>query len=210
MDLTRTRVDGRAMERLYSFYSPFYDFTFGALLIPGRRKAMSLLQRKPNQRVLEVGIGPGSTLSLYPHDTNIVGIDISPKMIERAKAKAARLRNGREISLHVMDASRLEFPDNSFDAVISSYVITVVPDPLRVCREIRRVCKPGGQILVVNHSRSSNGLRGKLEDIFSPLCVRMGFVTDLDVIEVIRRAGIAVENVLGVPMSVHKVIVGRK
>lgn len=208
--MIKTRVDGRAMERLYSFYSPFYDFTFGALLTPGRRKAMSLLKKRPNQRVLEVGIGPGSTLGLYPHDTNIVGIDISPKMIEKARAKATRLRNGREISLHVMDACRLEFPDESFDAVVSSYVITVVPDPLRVCHEMRRVCKPGGQILIVNHSRSSNGLRGKIEDIFSPLCVRMGFVTDLDVVGVVKRAGIKIENILGVPMSIHKVIVGHR
>jgi len=208
--MIRTRVDGRAMERLYSFYSPFYDFTFGAILSPGRRKAMSLLQKRHGQRVLEVGIGPGSTLGLYPHDTNIVGIDISPKMIEKARSKATRLSNGREISLHVMDACRLDFPDASFDAVVSSYVITVVPDPLKACNEMFRVCKPGGQILIVNHSRSDKPLRGKIEDIFSPLFVHMGFVTDLDVIKVVKRAGITIEGVHSVPMGVHKVIVGSK
>jgi phosphatidylethanolamine/phosphatidyl-N-methylethanolamine N-methyltransferase len=198
------------MERLYSFYSPFYDFTFGKLLSPGRKKAMSLLQRNPGQRILEVGIGPGSTLGLYPHDTNIVGIDISDRMIAKAREKAVRLRNGREISLHVMDACKLDFPDASFDAVVSSYVITVVPDPLRACAEIRRVCKPGGQIIVVNHTRSDNGFKGKLEDVFSPLFVKLGFVTDLDVIAVMRRAGIRIQDVHDCPMSVHKVIVGRK
>jgi phosphatidylethanolamine/phosphatidyl-N-methylethanolamine N-methyltransferase len=207
--MIRTRVDGRAMERLYSFYSPFYDYTFGKLLSPGRKKAMGLLQKHPGQRVLEVGIGPGSTLALYPHDTNIVGIDISEKMIARAKAKAARLRNGREISLHVMDACQLDFPDESFDAVVSSYVVTVVPDPVRACSEMRRVCKQGGQIIIVNHTRSNNGI-GKLEDIFSPLFLRLGFVTDLDVIGVVKRSGITIQNVYNCSLKLHKVILGRK
>ncbi|MFH0810664.1 MAG: methyltransferase domain-containing protein [Pseudomonadota bacterium] len=208
--MIKTRVDGRAMERLYSFYSPFYDYTFGAILTPGRKKVMSFLQNKAGQRVLEIGIGPGSTLEMYPHDTNVVGIDISDRMIAKARLKAARLSNGREISLHVMDACKLRFPDASFDAVVSSYVITVVPDPLQACREMLRVCKPGGQILVVNHTRSQHGLKGRLEDVFSPLFVRLGFVTDLDVIKVLKHAGIVVEDIHDCPMSLHKVIVGRR
>jgi phosphatidylethanolamine/phosphatidyl-N-methylethanolamine N-methyltransferase len=198
------------MERLYSFYSPFYDYTFGKILSPGRKKAMGLLQHLPGQRVLEIGIGPGSTLPLYPSDTNIVGIDISEKMIVKARKKAKRMSNGREINLRVMDACRLDFPDASFDAVVSSYVITVVPDPVRACREMRRVCKPGGQIIVVNHTRSANGLRGKLEDVFSPIFVKLGFVTDLDVISVMTGCGIEIEHIHGVPMGLHKVIIGRR
>jgi phosphatidylethanolamine/phosphatidyl-N-methylethanolamine N-methyltransferase len=207
--MIKTRVDGRAMERLYSFYSPFYDYTFGKLLSPGRKKAMGLLRSRPGQRVLEVGIGPGSSLSLYPHDVNIVGIDISAKMIDKAKHKAARLRNGREISLQVMDACNLDFGDESFDAVVSSYVITVVPDPVRAVAEMLRVCRPGGQIIIVNHSRANNGI-GKLEDMFSPFFKRLGFVTDLDVIGLVRRSGMAVQNIYNCPMNLHKVIVGHK
>jgi len=209
--MVRTRVDGRAMERLYSFYSPFYDFTFGKILSPGRRKAMALLEKRPRQRVLEIGIGPGSTLDLYPHDTNIVGIDISAGMIAKATKKAARLRNGREISLAVMDACNLDFPDNSFDAVVSSYVITVVPDPVKACREIFRVCKPGGQILVVNHTRAENGMRGKLEDIMSPVFKKIGFVTDLDVLACLKRSGISIEATHNCSVfNLHKVILARK
>jgi phosphatidylethanolamine/phosphatidyl-N-methylethanolamine N-methyltransferase len=211
MGMMKTRVDGRAMERLYSFYSPFYDYTFGMLLSPGRKKALRLLEKRPGQRVLEIGIGPGSTLGLYPYDANIVGIDISEKMIARAQTKAQKLRNGREISLHVMDAGKLEFADASFDAVVSSYVITVVPDPMRVCGEMHRVCKPGGQIIIVNHTRSGNGFRSKLEDVFSPLFLRLGFVTDLDVLGVVRRSGIQIEGIFDCfPLRLHKVIVGRK
>jgi phosphatidylethanolamine/phosphatidyl-N-methylethanolamine N-methyltransferase len=183
------------MEQLYSFYSPFYEYVFGKLLEPGRRRAFNYLDRRPNQKILEIGIGPGSTLEKYPPQTHLVGIDISASMIQEAQKRAAQLNGGSTFELKVMDASRLEFPSNHFDAVISAYVITTVQDPYQVCREILRVVKPGGQILVINHTRSANGsLLGKIEDLVSPLCVRIGFTTDLDVIRVMREVGIEVHK----------------
>jgi phosphatidylethanolamine/phosphatidyl-N-methylethanolamine N-methyltransferase len=94
-----------------------------------------------------------------------------------------------------MDASQLEFPDNHFDAVMSAYVITTVQDPHKVCREILRVVKPGGQIIIINHTRSPNGrVLGKIEDLLAPVCVRIGFTTDLDVIRVMREVGMKVNQ----------------
>ena len=200
------------MERLYSFYSPFYDFLFGKLLEPGRRKAFRFLSARPAQKILEIGIGTGSSLELYPPYSRIVGIDISPGMIEQAQKKAAALRNGTEIQLLVMDAANLEFPDNTFDAVIASYVITTVPDPQRVCCEILRVTRPGGQIIAVNHSRCENGrFLGKMEELLAPLCVRIGFTTDLDVVKVLRESGIFVDRTIKCNlMHLHRIIMGTK
>jgi phosphatidylethanolamine/phosphatidyl-N-methylethanolamine N-methyltransferase len=183
------------MEKLYSFYCPFYDWVFGKLLGPGRRKAFNYLSRQPNQRVLEIGVGPGSTLEFYPPRTNFVGIDISAAMIEEARKKAANLNSGSRFRLEVMDATSLEFPDNHFDVVMAAYVITTVQDPHKVCREILRVVKPGGQIIAVNHTRSQNGsLWGRVEDVMAPVFVRIGFTTDLDVIKVMNEVGISVQE----------------
>ncbi|MGQ9687583.1 MAG: class I SAM-dependent methyltransferase [Desulfobaccales bacterium] len=185
------------MERLYSFYSPFYDYVFGLLLGPGRRQAFNYLSRRPDQKILEIGVGPGSTLEYYPPHSQVVGIDISAPMIKRARIKASRLNSGSRYEFHVMDACNLEFPDNSFDVVMAAYVITTVCDPHRVCREMLRVVKPGGQIIAVNHSRCQNGSHlGRIEDILAPLFVRIGFTTDLDVIRVMKESGITVQHAL--------------
>lgn len=185
------------MERLYSFYSPFYDYVFGLLLGPGRRQAFNYLSRRPDQKILEIGVGPGSTLEFYPPSSQVVGIDISAPMIKRARKKATRLNSGNRYEFHVMDACNLDFPDNSFDVVMAAYVITTVCDPHRVCREMLRVVRPGGQIIAINHSRCQNGSHlGRIEDILAPVFVRIGFTTDLDVIQVMEESGISVKQAL--------------
>jgi len=191
----KSRVNPSYMEKLYSFYCPFYDWVFGKLLGPGRRKAFNYLSRRPDQKVLEIGVGPGSTLEFYPPRTDFMGIDISAAMIEVARKKAANLNSGSRFHLQVMDATSLEFPDNHFDVVMAAYVITTVQDPHKVCREILRVVKPGGQIIAVNHTRTQNGsLWGRVEDVMAPVFVRIGFTTDLDVIKVMNEVGISVQE----------------
>jgi phosphatidylethanolamine/phosphatidyl-N-methylethanolamine N-methyltransferase len=208
----KCKVNPRYMEQLYSFYSPFYEYVFGKLLGPGRRKAFKYLPREPHQKVLEIGVGPGSTLEFYPPKTRLVGIDISRAMIERAREKAIHVNSGSRFDFHVMDASRLEFPDNTFDIVMAAYVITTVQDPHKVCREIWRVVKPGGQIIAVNHTRSQNGsLWGRVEDVMAPVFVRVGFTTDLDVIRVMKDVGITVEKTIPCNLlNTGRIIMGTK
>jgi len=205
-------VNPRYMERLYSFYSPFYDYVFGKLLGPGRRKAFKYIDRRPHQKVLEVGVGPGSTLEFYPPRTDFVGIDISAPMIAQARKKAAEINSGSRFELKVMDAARLEFPDDHFDIVMAAYVITTVQDPHQVCREILRVVKPGGKIIAVNHTRSQNGsLWGRFEDLMAPLFVRIGFTTDLDVIRVMNEVGITVQQAVRCNLlNTGRIIMGTK
>ena len=210
--MKRSKVNSRYMEQLYSFYSPFYEYVFGKLLGPGRRKTFRYLSSRPHQKVLEIGVGPGSTLELYPPKTQVVGIDISASMIEHARKKASRINSGSRFDLKVMDAANLEFPDDHFDVVLAAFVITTVSDPHQVCREIRRVVKPGGQILVVNHTRSRNGsLMGRIEDLLAPVCIRIGFTTDLDVIRVMQDEGIAVHNSVACNLlNTGRIIMGTK
>jgi phosphatidylethanolamine/phosphatidyl-N-methylethanolamine N-methyltransferase len=208
----KCRVCPSYMEKLYSFYSPFYDHIFGHLLSPGRRQAFKYLDRRPDQKILEIGIGPGSTLEFYPPRTDFVGIDISAPMVAKAREKAEKLNSGSTYKFHVMDAANLEFPDNYFDAVMSAYVITTVEDPHRVCREILRVVKPGGQIIVVNHTRGQNGSYwNRLEDILAPVFVRIGFTTDLDVIQVMKDSDITVKLAIRCNlMNTGRIILGTK
>jgi len=208
----KSRVNPTYMEKLYSFYCPFYDWVFGKLLGPGRRKACNYVSRRPDQKVLEIGVGPGSTLEFYPPRTDFVGIDISAAMIEEARKKAANLNSGSRFALQVMDAANLEFPDNTFDVVMAAYVITTVQDPHRVCREIHRVVKPGGQIIAVNHTRSQNGSYwGRVEDVMAPVFVHLGFTTDLDVIKVMKEVDINVHEAVRCNLlNTGRIIMGTK
>jgi phosphatidylethanolamine/phosphatidyl-N-methylethanolamine N-methyltransferase len=209
---TKTKINSQYMERLYSFYSPFYDFVFGKVLEPGRREAFKYLSNRPHQKILEIGIGTGTSLELYPPHSHIVGIDISEGMIRKARQRLNGHQNGHKVELHVMDACNLEFPDDSFDAVMASYVITTVPDPHKLCREILRVLRPGGQIIAVQHSRGENGhVLERAKDVLAPLFVRIGFTTDLDVIKVMRESGMCIEHICGCNIfRLHRLITGTK
>jgi phosphatidylethanolamine/phosphatidyl-N-methylethanolamine N-methyltransferase len=208
----KCKVNPHYMEQLYTFYSPFYEYVFGKLLGPGRRQAFKYVPRTPHQKVLEIGVGPGNTLEFYPPKTRLVGIDISRAMIEQARKKASHLNSGSRFDLHVMDASHLDFPDNHFDLVMAAYVITTVQDPYKVCREIHRVVKPGGQVIAVNHTRSQNGsLWGRVEDVMAPVFVRVGFTTDLDVIRVMREVGISIQKTIPCNvLNTGRIIMGTK
>jgi phosphatidylethanolamine/phosphatidyl-N-methylethanolamine N-methyltransferase len=140
--------------RTYRYYAPVYDRLFGAVLEPGRRAlAQAVCALRPDS-VLEVGVGTGLTLRHYPGATAVTGIDFSEEMIEIARRRAARLPE-RRIELLTMNAEAMDFPDRAFDCVTLPYVLSVTPDPGRLCAEIRRVCRKGGTILVLNHFSGS-------------------------------------------------------
>ena len=129
-------------------------------------------------RVLEVGIGTGLNLPLYPRDMNLVGIDLSEGMLRKAQDKVQELRMS-SVTLKVMDASSLDFGDAEFDATLATYTISAVPDPVAVLREMRRVTKPGGTIVILNHFRSRNPVMRRIEDALAPVCAHLGWKTNL-------------------------------
>ena len=129
-----------AVKTAYRRYARIYDMVFGAVLQPGRRAVLETLKLKPGDRVLEVGVGTGLSLPLYPRDVRITGIDVSNEMLERARARVARAGLKNVDALVEMDAEDMTFPDASFDKVVAMYVVSVVPNPAKLLEELHRVC----------------------------------------------------------------------
>lgn len=139
-------------------------------------------------KTLEVGVGTGKNLPYYPLDVDVTAIDFSPRMLSYAKRSAFKLE--LHVNFHLMDVQHLDFPDNSFDTVFGSFVFCSVPDPVMGLKEMRRVCKPGGRLLLLEHVRPQNALAGYLFDIMNPFIVRMmGANINRRTIENINNAG---------------------
>lgn len=197
----RAALDSRRVRRVYSVLARVYDDCFDWALGPGRRQAVARLPIRTGDRVLEVGVGTGLSLPYYPPDCHITGIDISEAMLEQARERADLLSR-EDIDLRLMDAQDLSYPDATFDHVLAPYVISVVPEPLEVMAEIRRVCKPGGTVLVVNHFRSENLPMRTMERLLTPASKWVGFRLDLPIDTVRDFAGLEVRalervNLLG-------------
>ena len=190
------------IDGVYARLSPVYDMIFGAPLQPGRIAAVRQMAICPGDRVLEVGAGTGINAPLYPQDCHVTAIDLSAPMLDRARRRVAR-QGLAHIELLEQDAARMTFRNDSFDSVYAPYVMSVAVDPIRVAREMRRVCRPGGRIVILNHFRSTNPVLSKLERATSPLTVHVGFRLDLSLTELLRQADLwpaSVERVNFPPM----------
>jgi len=182
-------LEKRQVKRAYALYSPVYDFLFDWIFHPGRQAAVKLLGIQPGDRILEVGIGTGLNFGLYPPRSQLVGIDLSEQMLEKAQAKIEELGLDN-VTLKVMDAGATDFADNEFDRALATYVISAVPDPVAVLREMRRVVKPGGILVILNHFRSERALVGALEDLLAPLCTRLGWKSNLSLRPLLNQVGL--------------------
>jgi phosphatidylethanolamine/phosphatidyl-N-methylethanolamine N-methyltransferase len=167
-------MDAASVRHAYRRWAPVYDLTFGLVAEAGRKHAVRIINRRKG-RVLEVGVGTGLSLPCYGEHLTITGIDLSPEMLSKAKDKVERKKLGNVTSLHEMDAGALAFPDESFDTVVAMYVMTVVPEPDRVMRELERVCAAGGEVILVNHFSQEEGFRGWLESKLAPFADLLGW-----------------------------------
>jgi phosphatidylethanolamine/phosphatidyl-N-methylethanolamine N-methyltransferase len=195
--LSVTVVENHFVERVYEKLAKVYDLTFGPTLHPGRLEAIKKMNIQPGKSVLEVGVGTGINLSLYPRSCTVSGIDLSTPMLDKARERIVNkaLRNCRVAE---MDAAAMTFPDESFDIVYAPYLISVVPDPVKVAQEMKRVCKPGGRIVILNHFKSDNPILSRIETAISPLTVHIGFKADLDLRGFLAQAELT-------PLSIEKV-----
>jgi len=192
--LSVTAVENDFVAGVYEKLAKVYDFTFGPTLHPGRVHAIQRMGIKPGERVLEVGVGTGINAGLYPRDCMVTGIDFSSTMLEKARERVTR-KGIVNVRLLEMDAADLKFRDATFDIVYAPYLISVVPDPVAVVHEMRRVCRPGGRIIILNHFRSPNPLLAWIERAISPLTVHIGFKSDLDLPAFLAQADLQPESI---------------
>lgn len=178
-------MDTTKVERVYDGYARIYDRIFGRVFFQtSRGSAVRGLGLKPGERVLEVGVGTGLTLPLFPRHCRVVGVDLADAMLEKARERVRRLGLGH-VELRLMDAGAMDFEDDAFDVVVAAYVVTAVPDYGALLREMIRVCRPGGRIVLLNHFLSDHRVVGAIERAISPLCEHIGFRTDLSVEQVL-------------------------
>ena len=187
-------VENHFVERVYEKLASVYDVIFGPALHPGRLVARDRMEIRPGSHILEVGVGTGINASLYPRNCHVTGIDLSTSMLDKARERVAR-EGLRNVRLMEMDAAKTTFADDTFDIVYAPYLISVVPDPVTVACEMRRVCKPGGKIVILNHFRSANPVLSRVERSISPLTVHIGFKSDLDLPAFLAQAGLRPESI---------------
>jgi phosphatidylethanolamine/phosphatidyl-N-methylethanolamine N-methyltransferase len=181
-------VNIEAIKSAYRRYARVYDALFGPIFHPGRKLIVESLSLKPGDKVLEVGVGTGLSLPLYPAYVKVTGIDVSREMLSRARQRVSRFGLTQVDGILEMDGEDMQFADNSFDKVVAMYVVSVVPDPRRLVEEMRRVCKPGGDIFIVNHFRSQHPIIGVSEALLSPLSRLAGFRTDMALYRFLKEA----------------------
>ena len=182
-------IDGAAVRRAYRRWAPVYDELFAPVTRAARRTAVRHINRGRG-RVLEVGVGTGVALPLYAPHLKVVGIDLSPDMLALARRRVERAGLANIEAILEMDAAALAFPDASFDTVVAMHVVTVTPDPERVMAELERVCRPSGEVILVNHFSAEAGPRAAIESVMAPFADRLGWHPDFAIGTVLGRPGL--------------------
>lgn len=180
-DIIRNRYNRTAL---------FYDWMDKMIPVKLRQRAIE----QANGQVLEVGVGTGANLEYYLPGCEVTGIDFSPGMLRKARQKIVRAKV--PVTLLEMDAEHMDFPDNTFDTVVATCVFCSIPDPVQGFREVKRVCKNGGRIILLEHMRSENPVLGWLMDVFNPLALYLiGSNINRQTVENVRRADITIFSV---------------
>jgi phosphatidylethanolamine/phosphatidyl-N-methylethanolamine N-methyltransferase len=182
--------------RTYRSYAPAYDLIFGKVFHDGRKLAIELANAKPYQDILEVGVGTGLSMPFFRKNVRLTGIDISAEMLAKAKRRAAAMGHAKDWRLDVMDVEAMDFPDASFDAVLALYVASTVQDLKSFGDEMRRVCKPGGEIIIVNHFTSRHRLVAGVERFLGNYAGRLGFEPDFPMERFSAESGLVPYEVL--------------
>jgi len=174
----RSALDANDVRTAYRRWAGVYDSTFGGISASGRRATVQVINRLPGRRVLEAGVGTGLSLPMYGSGKRVVGIDLSADMLERARTRVREGRIATVEALREMDAEATDFADGEFDIAVAMFVASVVPNPLRLMAEMRRVVRPGGHLLFVNHFAAERGLRWWFERTIAPASRALGWHPD--------------------------------
>ena len=174
----RSGLDANDVRVAYRRWAGIYDAAFGGISAWGRRAAVDAVNALPGRRVLEAGVGTGLALPLYAPGKRVVGIDLSADMLERAHARVAERGIATSEALYEMDAEATDFEQGEFDIAVAMFVASVVPNPLRLMAEMKRVVRPGGHLLFVNHFAAERGLRWWFERTIAPASRALGWHPD--------------------------------
>ncbi len=199
---------GAHQSKLYSDLAPLYDKIFGKIFYSRLSYVIKALKLPLGAKVLELGVGTGTSFPAYPSHCEVIGVDLAPDMLDHARTK---IRNNGWTHLKVlkMDALHLDFPDDSFDYIMAFHVVTVVPDPIRMMEEAQRVCRPGGRIVIVNHFTSESPILGSLTEALDPVTRRLGWRTDLKLDPFVRAAQLKIDRVYKLSkLSLYTVLEG--
>jgi len=171
-------LDADAIRAAYRRWAGVYDTLFGCVSTWGRRRVVAEANRLPGTRVLEVGVGTGLALPRYLPSKRITGIDLSAHMLARARTRVREQHLVNVEALLEIDAEQTGFPDACFDTAVAMFVASVVPHPRRMLAEMRRIVRPGGHILMVNHFAAERGPRWWVERSLAPASRALGWHPD--------------------------------
>jgi len=196
-------------KKRYNRNAPLYDFMTGLMEMSRYYRRELLWSKVEGVHILEVGVGTGKSFSYYPPDVVITAVDFSDRMLKCAKDKASKQKV--KVRLQQMDVQNLEFEDNTFDTVVASFVFCSVPDPVRGLMEVKRVCKPGGKVVLLEHVLSANRILGWFMNLANPLVVRMiGANINRQTVENVIKSDLVVELVTDLGAGIFKLIEARK
>jgi phosphatidylethanolamine/phosphatidyl-N-methylethanolamine N-methyltransferase len=194
--------------KLYSDFAPLYDKTFGKIFYPRLKYVIEKLDIPLGAKVLELAVGTGTSFPAYPRHCEVIGIDLAPDMLARAQTKIQE--NGwSHLKVLEMDALSLAFADDTFDFVTAFHAVTVVPNPIKMLAEAKRVCRPGGKIVIVNHFTTESPILGPLTRALDPVTRRLGWRTDLKLKPFIEATRLEIEEAYKLSkLSLYTVVVG--
>lgn len=198
------------IKRRYDRLAPFFDAMEGALEWAFFKRWREILWSKvQGPKILEVGVGTGKNFPCYPPGCEIVAIDFSEKMLQRARQKS--IARGIAVELQLMDVQQLAFADDSFDTVVATFVFCSVPDPLQGLQELYRVCKPGGKLVLLEHVLSSRPPLARLMNFLNPLVVSMvGANINRKTLDTVRQSGFHALRLDAVSGDIVKLFTARK
>ena len=192
--------------RIYSDYALLYDQIFGRIFSNRVKWVIESLRIPPGAKVLELGVGTGTSFPAYPRHCEVIGIDLASEMLVHARAKIVK-NSWSHLRVLEMDALNLAFADNSFDYVMAFHTVTVVPDPIRMLVEARRVCRPKGKIVIVNHFTTDLPVIGPVTEALDPLTRRLGWRTKLKLQPFLQATRLSVEEIYKLSkMSLYTVV----
>lgn len=208
IDSGKSKISNRQVSKIYDIYASLYDVFFGANLNQGRKRALKMMDPKPSETILEIGIGTGISLKYYDNRQEITGIDLSEKMIAKAQNRVKEYGH-RNTKLLVGDAENLLFESESFDKVVIMYVYSVTPNPLRLIEEAKRVCKNDGDIYMVNHfSNYDDAQLTMSERILRKHAAKIGFRSEFSFQKYITDQSLNIQkiepvNFMGLSRIIH-------